>query len=111
MARTKKSKRPNLPAETLERARAELRGEAPVTSITMAPVDGVQGEVPSQPKKVKRSSADSLTVRKIPTEAELIEEYRYVYSDLRKMVALVAVLLVIGVIVGALILPRIITVG
>jgi hypothetical protein len=111
MARTKKSKQPNLPEETLERARAELRGEVPVTSAAMAPAGGVTGEVPSQPKKVKRTTVDPLAARKIPTEAELVEEYRYVYSDLRKMVALVAVLLVVGLIVGAFILPRIITVG
>ncbi len=101
----KKSKRPNLPQETLERARAERRGET-LGSIP-APVAEKSGSngtmaVAAKPKVAKRSPA---TTRRIPSIPELIEEYSYVLTDLRYL-AILAALLFIAIIAAALILPR-----
>ena len=101
MARNKKSKRPNLPQETLERARAELRGDtAPATidtddEIEMAPVakpkrKPVTTSAPP-PSKLKRGST---LVRRIPTIEELLGEYHYVTRDLRHLGILAGTLLI-----------------
>jgi hypothetical protein len=103
MARNnKKSKRPNLPQETLERARAELRGES-LDAVTTADSEAV-----SAPRKVstpattaavapkrRRVDGSGLASRRVPTIQELIEEYGYVLHDLRKLAILAALLLII----------------
>lgn len=107
MAR-KKSKRPNLPQETLERARAELRGDVSPSTLP-APPDmssvGVQA-VPKvvTPMKPKRGQA-ALGVRRIPSIEELITEYGYVLHDLRNLAILAAVLLA-GIIIASFVLAR-----
>lgn len=101
MARNKKSKRPNLPQETLERARAELRGDTYIASdddendspaaaavSTRAKVSPVS----VQANKVRRAA--SQTVRRIPNLQDLLAEYHYVLRDLRNLAILAGVLLV-----------------
>jgi hypothetical protein len=102
----KKSKRPNLPQETLERARAELHGEAEA-SVTVAESSGSDGAtaVVAAKPKVARRTGTGLATRRIPSIAELIEEYRYVLRDLRNLVIL-ATLLFVVIVVAALLLPR-----
>ena len=91
----KKSKRPNLPQETLERARAEMRSDsAPVSVATEAPVSAAAAAgLGATPKKVKRPGASSAS-RRIPTTQELIVEYQYVLHDLRNILILSAILLI-----------------
>lgn len=99
----KKSKRPNISQETLERARAEMRGEpvqAVVTANTM-----VSDAPPAAKAKVKPRTAVGLATRHIPTLEELLNEYGYVLKDLRNMLIL-AGLLFAAIIVAAFILPR-----
>jgi hypothetical protein len=102
----KKSKRPNLPQETLERARAELHGEAeaPGTVVESSGSDGSTAVVAAKPKAAKRVGT-GLATRRIPSIAELIEEYSYVLRDLRNL-AILATLLFVVIIVAALLLPR-----
>ncbi len=101
----KKSKRPNLPQETLERARAERRGEtfgtAPVVTPEASGGNGTAAVV-MRPKVAKRSP--SMT-RRVPSIPELIAEYSYVLKDLRALVILAAILFV-AIVAAALILPR-----
>jgi hypothetical protein len=113
MARNKKSKRPNLPQETLERARAELRGDAyvaPDETDEAAPmaITAAAKAKPSaasiQANRVKRAAAQS--VRRIPTVEDLLTEYHYVLRDLRNLAVLAGVLLV-AIAVLSLVLGRI----
>ncbi len=101
----KKSKRPNLPQETLERARAEARGEsfgsAPAPAVEKSGSNGTMA-VAAKPKVAKRSPA---MTRRIPSIPELIGEYSYVLKDLRAL-AILAAILFIAIIAAALILPR-----
>ena len=101
----KKSKRPNLPQETLDRARAERRGEtlgpAPVAVPDKSGSNGTLA-VAAKPKVAKRSP---LMTRRVPAIAELIQEYSYVLSDLRYL-AILAAILFVAIIAAALILPR-----
>jgi hypothetical protein len=102
----KKSKRPNLSQETLERARAELRGERqePVAVADSAPSNG--GAVAAKPKVApKRTASPGLATRRIPTVSELVAEYSYVLHDLRNL-AILAVTLMAIIIVAAIVLPR-----
>ena len=101
----KKSKRPNLPQETLERARAELRGER--TEVA-APVEAVRptstGTAAPRPKAGKRTGVN-LATRRIPSLEELRAEYSYVTSDLRNL-AILALILIAGIIAAAVVLPH-----
>ena len=100
----KKSKRPNLPQETLERARAELRGE----HVDVAPVETVRPSgatvVAARPKGAKRTGAN-LATRRIPSLEELRAEYAYVTADLRNL-AVLAVILLVGIVAAAVVLPH-----
>ena len=115
MARNKKSKRPNLPQETLERARAELRGEvyiadsdidaddepevrpvAKAKAATSAPVAPVA--------KPKRQSTN--TTRRIPTIEDLLSDYKYVLRDLRHL-AILAISLFVAIIVVSFVLAHV----
>ncbi len=101
----KKSKRPNLPQETLDRARAERRGEAFGSApVTVPENNGSNGTmaVAAKPKVAKRSP--SMT-RRIPSISELIQEYSYVLSDLRYL-AILAAILFIAIVAAAVLLPR-----
>jgi len=110
----KKSKRPNLSQETLERARAELRGTQPEQSAgaDIAPAGGAgtaalatAGAAAVTPKKVKRVAGVPLATRHIPTTEELIKEYAYVLRDLRNLFTLAGILL-LAIIIAAIALPR-----
>ncbi|MEP7289269.1 MAG: hypothetical protein ABI947_26250 [Chloroflexota bacterium] len=100
----KKSRRPNLSQETLERARAEMRGD--LTPITEAPLttNGSPAVVAAR-TKVKRTGSAALATRHIPSTQELMSEYAYVLQDLRNLAILAAVLMLI-IIVAAVALPR-----
>ena len=99
----KKSKRPNLSQETLERARAEMRGE-PVQVAEAVPVE--MGQAPAAPKPKVKKTGIGLATRHIPTLDELLNEYAYVLVDLRNMLILAVVLFAV-IIVAAIVLPRI----
>ncbi len=103
MARNnKKSKRPNLPQETLARARAELRGEAlgvaanpESSSISPARKTGTTATAAAPAVKRRRPDGSGLATRRVPAIGELLEEYGYVMHDLRKLVILAGLLLVV----------------
>lgn len=99
----KKSKRPNISQETLERARAEMRGGSSMQAVATATV---ASDTPDTPKpKVKPRTAVGLATRHIPSLEELLKEYSYVLKDLRNMLIL-AGLLFAAIIVAAIVLPR-----
>jgi hypothetical protein len=99
----KKNKRPNLSQDTLERARAELRGERvePQASVQTVPTNGssaVQAKAKAKPARASLS-------RRVPSIDELRSEYSYVLHDLRNLLILAAILLVI-IVAAAVFLPR-----
>jgi hypothetical protein len=94
----KKSKRPNLSQDTLERARAELRGD-------LAPAAAPTSAAPVSAKPAKRPTASPIA-RRIPTTDELIANYAYVLKDLRNL-AILAGILLLGIIAASFLLPRI----
>ncbi len=106
MARNKKSKRPNLPQETLERARAELRGDMyvggdegeEVAPAVTAAAKAKPSTASVQANRVKRAAIQS--VRRIPSIDDLLTEYHYVLRDLRHLALLAGALLAIIVVVS-----------
>jgi hypothetical protein len=96
----KKNNRPKVSAETLERARAELRGEKLAAA---EPQSSSRTATGTRAKVVARSGVN-LATRRMPTAEELRVQYAYVLQDLRKLV-IVAGLLLVAVVVFALILP------
>lgn len=110
MARNKNTvgKRYNVPAETLERARAEMRGE--VASLPPEERAKAQDSInkTSVPKLQTAKKAPSFAKSaRVPTQAELVEEYTYVTRELRTL-ALLAVSLLALIIVVSVVLPRIV---
>jgi hypothetical protein len=103
----KKSKRPNLSQETLERARAELRGERaePAGAVESAPSNGGTVVAARPRATTKRTTGSSLATRRIPSTSELIQEYSYVLRDLRNL-AILAALLMLAIVVAAVVMPR-----
>ena len=101
----KKSKRPNLSQETLERARAEMRGDRldPV-AVAESPSANGSPAVVAAPKP-KRGGATNLATRRVPSIDELITEYGYVLKDLRNL-AILAIVLLAAIVVTAFVLPR-----
>jgi hypothetical protein len=99
----KKNKRPNLPQETLERARAEMRGDLPQVVAAAEAPNGTSSLAATAKPKAKRSG--SLATRRIPSTEELLAEYAYVLKDLRNLFILAAILLV-SIIALAILLPR-----
>ena len=136
MARNKKTKRINLPQETLERARAEMRGEvyipdaedyadedeiedvAPVRSTRSVPATATKTAVKTKtatattnrpvaaPVATNRSKRNANTVRRVPSIGELLEEYSYVLHDLRNL-GILAVSLLVTILVLALIITHV----
>lgn len=101
----KKSTRPNLPQETLERARAELRGDVlPVNPAEVAAMDGNGAALAARAKIVRPSGVAS---RRIPTDEELNREYKYVVSDLRRLLLLAGLCILIVVVASLVVLPAI----
>lgn len=95
----KKSTRPNLPQETLARARAELQGETVLVpssdkgATVAAAREGAKPLV--QPRKTVRAGS-------MVTVEDLKAEYSYVIGDLRNM-AILALGLVVFIVTMALI--------
>lgn len=87
----KKVRRPNLPGETLERARRELQRA---------------GELPEQPQSAAQTSTVPLSspaVRAAPKTrgpADLRSEYAYVLSDLKSMAVVAATFMTVLVILS-----------
>ncbi len=100
---TKKRRKPNLPQETLERARREMQG----VGISDPAIDSARAAAADKPTPSPAASA--LQARRaaaqrsgsgliVATEAELRAQYFYVISDLRNM-AILATILLIGLVV------------
>lgn len=85
----KKTRRPNLSQETLERARRELSMSAPVAET---PAPGAQ---PAAPGAVKAAAK-----RVVVPHADLSTEYAYVIRDLRNMATLAAAMMIVLVILS-----------
>lgn len=101
----KKSTRPNLPLETLERARAELRGDVqPVNPAEVAPTNGNGAALAARPKMMRPSGVAS---RRVPTEEELNREYKFVVGDLRRLLVLAGLCILFVVVVSLVVLPSI----
>jgi hypothetical protein len=81
----KKSTRPNLPKETLERARREMAQSGTFVE------EPVQPAAPGQPAAV----AAAPRVKRPVIQADLRTEYAYVVNDLRNMATLAAAFMII----------------
>lgn len=90
MAKKKSARRPNLPVETLERARAELRGETlSPAKVDEAPPAANGTSTAAAAARLKQARVGTgLATRRVPTETELKAEYAYVIKDLRNMMVL-----------------------
>jgi hypothetical protein len=107
VAKKKSSRRPNLSQETLERARAELRGEKMAAAATVETgADGTAAAATGAKAKVARPTT-SLAARRVPSAEELKAQYSYVLSDLRHLLTLAAALFVFIIIV-AIVMPYLI---
>ena len=106
MAKRKRS-RPNLPQETLARARAELYGEEEAAKIAEKEAEEAAARPAPKPKTRKTYKGGVVTEREVLPAAtsveELRDEYVYVLADLRSMGILAGVLFV-GLVVVSLIL-------
>jgi hypothetical protein len=100
----KKTKRPNLSQETLERARAELRGDR-AEPVAVAEKVSANGGLPVAAARPKRATAPNLATRRVPSIEELIKEYNYVLKDLRNL-AILAIVLLLAIVIAAAALPR-----
>ncbi len=85
----KVTRRPNLPQETLERARRELEGSGEIAPIPAARTRVVSSASPTPAPVAARQQP--LIVRR---SADLSKEYHYVVRDLRNMAMLAATMLV-----------------
>jgi hypothetical protein len=85
----KKTRRPNLSQETLERARREMNR---TSQVVETPADKAQPAAPGTAKPVVRRTAT--------TEADLSVEYAYVITDLRNMAVLAATMMIVLVILS-----------
>lgn len=119
----RKRSTPNIPAETLERARAQARGEEPQSTpkpaarvsaserreaSTRRPrPENLQVSSAAPSRKHKNDPLDQAGIKhllthptKLVTEAQLHEEYGYVLRDVRNMLTLAAGLMVALVILA-----------
>jgi hypothetical protein len=89
----KKGRKPNLPQETLARARRELYGPA-ATEETVVQTETKKAEaLAPAPKPIPRKPGT-------PRVADLRQEYAYVLSDLQNMGILAAVMMLVLVIMS-----------
>jgi beta-lactamase class A len=98
----KPTKRPNLSAEMLERARAELRGEV---AVVADPTPAASAGTPAAKRKVA-APVSIINNRRLPTIEELNAEYHHITRDLRN-VAIISLVLFAGIIAAALLLPAV----
>ena len=97
MARKKKSgARPNLPKETLKRARREAGGG----DFVIAEQPEARSAKPAKKKKKAAAARQTAPVVKTMTEEDLAHEYAYVVSDLRNMGLLAGTLFAILVVLS-----------
>lgn len=104
----KKSRKPNLSNEALERARRELRGEvsAPPTPPIESGASGEQAR-PTRPVKQEKRQQDVVySVKKTMTREELANEYGYIIRDLTSMATL-AVILFVAMVAVSLVIDQI----
>jgi hypothetical protein len=85
----KKTRRPNLSQETLERARREM---SKASQVVETPDSAAQPAAPGATKAAVK--------RAVTTHEDLSVEYAYVITDLRNMAALAATMLIILVILS-----------
>jgi len=83
----KKTTRPNLPQETLERARRELAQSGVIIDEPVRPVEAAPG-MAAAPVAVVRP-------RHPVTQADLRAEYAYVAHDLRSMAILASLFMIV----------------
>jgi hypothetical protein len=81
---SKKKRKPNLPQETLERARREMGQSAPVVT---APQEASKATTAPPTRRQRLAAA--------PREVNLREEYSYVIKDLENMAILASALLIV----------------
>lgn len=93
MAKTR-TRRPNLPEESLARARAELYGEA-VAGAPVIATSGSESVAAAPRKRTLRTTAMSIE--------DLKQDYTHVITDLRNM-ALLAVALVVAMVAISIVL-------
>lgn len=82
----KKSRKPNLPQETLARARAEMYGTTPAAG-------------PAAPA-AKPAAGHSPVARPVTRTADLHQQYAYVIKDLRNIMILAGVIILVLVIMS-----------
>ncbi|MFP4321431.1 MAG: hypothetical protein ACLFTK_03170 [Anaerolineales bacterium] len=101
----KKTSRPNVPKETLARARAELYGATELTKATdTPPAAGSRAAARQQQESASlRKAGPGVATAPAVTIEDLKAEYVYVISDLRNM-GILAGLLFVGLIVAATII-------
>ncbi|KAB2858702.1 MAG: hypothetical protein F9K46_11595 [Anaerolineae bacterium] len=104
MAKKQTTRKPNISAETLERARREMAGGAPVVSTPTPNQTSVKSSVGQNKNDnvIIRSSSKKRTM----SQEELSHEYGYVLRDLRSM-GVLAFALFIGMVVVSLIINQI----
>jgi hypothetical protein len=102
----KRTRRPNLPAEALERARAELRGEtASVLNTAVTSANNNAAALANARPKIATGTIGAVS-RRMPSAEDLRKEYEHVSKDLRKL-GVISVLLFGIVIAASIILPTI----
>lgn len=89
----KKSRKPNLPQETLERARREMARRGLDTATPAPQPQAASAESPAAPTPAPRP-------RSVLPEVDLRAEYTYVISDLQNMGMLAAALFIVLVIMS-----------
>jgi hypothetical protein len=104
----RKKRRPNLPQETLARARAELYGEDEAAKMAAEEAEAeAASPAKAKPETKTRKSYKGGRVKEVLPAAtsieELRDEYVYVLADLRSMGILAGVLFV-GLVAASLIL-------
>ena len=100
---TKKRRKPNVPQETLERARREMQGigisDPAIDSARAASAEKPAVSLATSSLQARRVAAQrSGTGLIVATEEELRAQYYYVISDLRNM-AILATVLLLGLVV------------
>jgi hypothetical protein len=85
----KKTRRPNLSQETLERARREM---SRTSQVVETPASAAQPAAPG--------AAKAAVKRTVGTHADLSVEYAYVITDLRNMAVLAAAMMIVLVILS-----------
>lgn len=92
----KKSRRPNLPQETLERARRELERSGDLPAQPVPPADSASAVSSTAPAA---KPAPKPAPRPAP-QVDLAQEYAYVISDLQQMAMLAAGIMIALVILS-----------